>query len=121
MHHDTGLRMHKMIAYLHFGYKPLCRQLDFSCLISRGDFFVVDVVIPTLMAYIHVLTPILGMPLDLLKDVVFRLRGIGSPRFLLLVSFGLLLSVATPGVSISSAALGPRQYHQSLPPSRGVR
>jgi hypothetical protein len=94
--------MHKMAVYLYFGYKLLRRQLDFPCLVNCGDFLLVDVVIPTLMAYIHVLTPILGMPLDLLKDVVIRLRDISSPRiFLLPASFGIIPSVA----------LGPRQYH----------
>jgi hypothetical protein len=68
---------------------------------------VANIVIPTLMAYIQVLTPVLGMPLDLLKDVIFRLCGINSPGFfLLLANFGLLLSLA---------ALEPRQYHRSLP------
>jgi hypothetical protein len=83
MHHDTGLRMHKTTVYLYFGYKPLCRQLDFSCLVSSGDFFVADVMIPTLTAYIQVLTTVLGMPLNLLKDVVIRLRGFGSPGLFL--------------------------------------
>jgi hypothetical protein len=61
-----------------------------------------DVVIPTLTAYIHMLATILGMPLNLLKDVVIiRLRSIGSPGlFLVLASFGLLLSLASPGISI---------------------
>jgi hypothetical protein len=81
-----------------------------------------DVVIPTLTAYIHMLATILGMPLNLLKDVVIRLRGIDSPGlFLLLVSFGLLLSLASLGVSIPSAAPGLRQHHWSFPLSRGVR
>jgi hypothetical protein len=73
-----------------------------------------DEMIPTLMAYVHMLTPILGMPLNFLKDiVVFRLRGISSPRFLLLLaSFGLLLSLV---------ALGPRHHHRTFTPSRGVR
>jgi hypothetical protein len=58
---------------------------------------VADVVIPTLTAYIHVLATILGMSLNLLKDIVNKLRGIGSPGlFLLLASFGLLLSLASP-------------------------
>jgi hypothetical protein len=63
---------------------------------------VVDIVIPTLTAYIHVLATVLGMPLNLLKDVVIiRLRGIGSPGlFLLLASFGLLLLLASPSISI---------------------
>jgi hypothetical protein len=113
--------MHKTATYLYFGYKPLRRQLDFSCLVNCGDFLVADVVIPTLTAYIHVLMLVLEMPLNLLKDVVIRLRGMGSPRlFLLLASFGLLLSLASPGISIPSAALGPRQHHQSFPSSHGV-
>jgi hypothetical protein len=100
--------MDKMIAYLYFGYKSLRRQLDFSCLVSCGDFFMADVVIPTLTAYIHVLTPVLGMPLNLLKDVVIRLYGIGSlGLFLLLASSSLLLSLASPSIIIPSAALGP--------------
>jgi hypothetical protein len=68
--------------------------------------------IPTLTAYVHVLTPVLRMPLNFLKDVViFVLRGISSPGFLmLLASFGLLLSLA---------ALRPG-HHRSFPPSRGV-
>jgi hypothetical protein len=108
--------MHKMAAYLYFGYKPLRRQLYFSCLVTCGDFLMVDVVIPTLMTYIHVLATVLGMPLNLLKDVVIRLHGIGSPRlFLFLASFDFLLSLASPGISIPSAALGPRQHHWSFP------
>jgi hypothetical protein len=70
--------MRKKAAYLYFGYKPFRRQLDFSCLVSRGDFFMVDEMIPTLTTYVHVLTPILGMPLNFFKDVVVRLCGIGS-------------------------------------------
>jgi hypothetical protein len=114
--------MHKTVAYLYFGYKPLRCQLYFSCLITCGDFLMVDVVIPTLTTYIHVLATVLGMPLNLLKDVVIRLHGIGSPGLLLLLaSFGLLLSLASLGISIPSATLGPRQHHWSFPPSRGVR
>jgi hypothetical protein len=113
--------MHKMVAYLYFGYKPLRRQLDFSCLVSCGDFFMAYVVIPTLTAYIHVLTPVLGMPLNLLKDIVIRLRDISSlGLFLLLASSGLLLSLASPDIIIPSAALGPRHHHRSFPPSRGI-
>jgi hypothetical protein len=97
---------------MYFGYKPLCRQLDFSCLVSCGDFFMVDVMISMLMAYIHVLTLVLGMPLNLLKDIVIRLSGISSPGFfLLLANFGLLLSLA---------ALGPCHHHRSFPSSRSV-
>jgi hypothetical protein len=78
--------------------------------------------IPTLMTYIHMLATVLGMPLNLLKDVVIRLRSIDGPGlFLLLASFGLLLSLVNPGISIPSAAPGLRQHHQSFPPSRGVR
>jgi hypothetical protein len=113
--------MHKTVAYLYFGYKPLRRQLDFSCLVNCGDFLVADVVIPTLTAYIHVLATVLGMSLNLLKDVVIKFRGIGSlGLFLLLASFGLLLSLASPGISIPSTALGPRQHHRSFPLSRGI-
>jgi hypothetical protein len=70
--------------------------------------------IPTLTEYVHVLMPVLGMPLNFLKDVVvFGLCGISSPGFLLLLaSFGLLLSLA---------ALGPGHHHQSFPLSSGVR
>jgi hypothetical protein len=86
--------MHKTTAY-HFGYKPLRRQLDSSCLVLRGDFLMADIVIPTLTAHIGVLTTILGMSLDLLEDVIFRLHGIGSlGLFLLLAGFSLLLSSA---------------------------
>jgi hypothetical protein len=94
--------MHKTAAYLYFGYKLLRRQLDLSCLVNYGDFLVADIVIPTLTAYIHVLATVLGMPLNLLKYiVVIRLCGIGSPRlFLLLANFGLLLSLASPSISI---------------------
>jgi hypothetical protein len=58
-------------------------------------------VIPMLMTHIHMLTTILGMPLNLLKDVVaIGLYGISSPGlFLLLASFG-LLSSAQPSISI---------------------
>jgi hypothetical protein len=65
------------------------------------------------MAYVHVLTPVLGMPLNFLQDVViFELHGISSPGFpLLLASFGLLLSLA---------AIGPGHHHRTFPPSYGV-
>jgi hypothetical protein len=88
--------MHKIASYLYFGYKPLRRQLDLSCLIIYGDFLVADIMIPTLTTHIDVLTTVLGMSLDLLEDVViFRLHGIGSlGLFLLLAGFGLLLSSA---------------------------
>jgi hypothetical protein len=43
---------------------------------------------------------VLGMSLNLLKDIIIRLRGIGNlGLFLLLASFG-LLSLASPGISI---------------------
>jgi hypothetical protein len=53
-----------------------------------------DEMIPMLTANVHVLTPVLEMPLNFLQDVVaFGLRGISSPRFLLLLaSFSLLHS-----------------------------
>jgi hypothetical protein len=35
--------------------------------------------------------------------------------FLFLASFDFLLSLASPGISIPSAALGPRQHHWSFP------
>jgi hypothetical protein len=94
--------MHKTVAYLYFGYKPLRRQLDLFCLVSCGDLFMVDIVIPTLMAHKHMLMTVLGMSLNLLKDVIIiRHRGISSlGLFLLLASFGLLLSPARPGISI---------------------
>jgi hypothetical protein len=99
--------MHKTTAYLYFGYKPLHCQLNFSCLVNCGDFLVADIVIPMLTAYIHMLTPVLGMPLNLLKDIVIRLRDIGSPGlFLLLASFGLLLSLANLSISIPSLLSG---------------
>jgi hypothetical protein len=88
--------MHKTAAYLYFGYKLLRRQLDLSCLIIYGDFLVLDIMIPTLTTHIDVLTTVLGMSLNLLEDVIiFRPCGFGSLRFfLLLASFGLLLSSA---------------------------
>jgi hypothetical protein len=94
--------MHKTAAYLYFGYKPLRRQLDLSCLVICGDFLMADIVIPTLTAHIHVLATVLGMPLNLLKDVVvIRHCGLNSlGLFLLLASFGLLLSSARPGINI---------------------
>jgi hypothetical protein len=105
--------VYKTASYLDFGYKPLRRQLNFSCLILRGDFLMADQMIPTLTTYVHMLTPVLGMPLNFLQDVVVRLRGISSPGFLLLLaSFGLLLTLA---------ALGPGHHHRTFPPSCGVR
>jgi hypothetical protein len=72
----------------------------------------VDEMIPTLTAYVHVLMPILGMPLNFLNNVIVRLHDIGSlVLFLLLASFGLLLSLAV---------LGPRHHHWSFPLSHGV-
>jgi hypothetical protein len=61
-----------------------------------------DIMIPTLTAHIYVLATVLGMPLNLLQDiVVVKLRGIGSlGLFLLLVGFGLLPSSARPGLSM---------------------
>jgi hypothetical protein len=72
-----------------------------------------DEMVPTLMAHVHVLIPVLGMPLNFLKDVViFGLCGISSPRFLLpLASFSFLLS---------PAALGHGHHHRSFSPSRGI-
>jgi hypothetical protein len=96
-----------MTAYLYFGYKTLHRQLDFSCLVNCGDFLVADVVIPALTAYIHMLATILGMPLNLLKDVVIRLRGIDSPGlFLLLASFGLPCRWLAPASAYPRLLLG---------------
>jgi hypothetical protein len=94
--------MHKTVAYLYFGYKSLHCQLDFSCPVLRGDFLMVDIVIPMLTAHIYVLTTVLGMSLNLLEDiVVFRPCGFDSLRlFLLLASFGLLLSSARLGLSM---------------------
>jgi hypothetical protein len=94
--------MHKTTAYLYFGYKPLRCQLDLFCLVSCGDLLVADIVIPMLMAHIDMLTTVLGMSLNLLKDVIiFTLRGISSlGMFFLLVGFGLLLLLARPGIII---------------------
>jgi hypothetical protein len=69
--------------------------------------------IPMLMAYIHVLTPVLGMPLNFLQDVVvFGFCGISSLGFLLLLaSFGFLLMLA---------ALGPGHHHRTSSLSHGI-
>jgi hypothetical protein len=105
--------MYKTTPYMYFGYKPLRCQLDLSCLVLHGDFFMADEMIPTLTAYVHVLTPILGMPLNFLQDVIVRLHGIGSlVPLLLLASSDLLLSLAT---------LRPRHHHRTFPLSHGVR
>jgi hypothetical protein len=55
-----------------------------------------DIMIPTLTAHIDVLTTILGMPLNLLDDVIIvRLCDLSSLwLFLLMAGFGLLLSSA---------------------------
>jgi hypothetical protein len=58
--------MYKKAAYLYFGYKPFRRQLNLSCVVLCGDFVIADEMIPTLMAYVHVLTPVLEMPLNFL-------------------------------------------------------
>jgi hypothetical protein len=62
---------------------------------------------------VYVLMTILGMPLNFLKDVVvLRLRDISSPSFfLLLASFGLLLSLA---------ALGPQHHNRTFPSSHDI-
>jgi hypothetical protein len=60
--------------------------------------------VPTLTADVHVLTPILGMPMYFLKDVVvLRLRGFSGPGFFsLLANFGPFLSLD---------ALGPQHHN----------
>jgi hypothetical protein len=69
--------------------------------------------VPTLTAYVFMRMPILGMPLNFLKDVViFGLRGISSPGF--------LLPLATLGFLLSPATLGPGHHHRSFSPSRGI-
>jgi hypothetical protein len=72
-----------------------------------------DEVVPTLTVDVNMLTPILGMPLNFLKDViVLGLRGFSSLGFfLLLASLGPLLSLA---------ALRPRHHNWTFPPSHGV-
>jgi hypothetical protein len=106
--------VYKTAPYQDFGYKPLRRQLNLSYLVLRGDFLMADEMISTLTAYVHVMTPVQGMPLNFLQDIiVFGLRGISSSRFLLLLaSFGLLLSLA---------ALGPGHHHWTFPLSHDVR
>jgi hypothetical protein len=61
-----------------------------------------DIMIPTLTEHIYVLATVLGMPLNLLQDIIIvKQRGIGSlGLFLLLVGFGLLLSSARPNISM---------------------
>jgi hypothetical protein len=56
----------------------------------------IDIMIPTLTAHIDMLTTILGMPLNLLDDIiVVRLYDLSNLRlFLLLADFGLPLSSA---------------------------
>jgi hypothetical protein len=76
----------------------------------------VDVMILTLTAYVHMLMPVLGMPFNFLKDVVIRLCGISSPGFLLLlVSFGLLLSNEL-GHLIWHGPCGAMRVYGSIPP-----
>jgi hypothetical protein len=58
--------VYKTAPYLDFGYKPFHCQLNLPCLFLCGDFLMADEMIPTLMAYVHVLTPVLGMPLNFL-------------------------------------------------------
>jgi hypothetical protein len=58
--------MYKKVAYLYFGYKPFRCQINLSCLALCGDFLMADEMIPMLTAYVHVLTPVLEMPLNFL-------------------------------------------------------
>jgi hypothetical protein len=65
------------------------------------------------MAYVHMLTHVLGMPLNFLKDVIiFRLYDISSP--------GLLLPLASFGFLLSPAALRPGHHHRSFSLSRDI-
>jgi hypothetical protein len=75
---------------------------------------VADEVVPTLTADVNMLTPILGIPLDFLKDVVvLELRGFSS------LEFFLLLASLSPLLSLT--ALGPRHHNWTFPLSRGFR
>jgi hypothetical protein len=73
-----------------------------------------DEMIPALTADINMLTPILGMPLDFLKDViVLGLHGFSSP--------GLFSLLAELGPLLSLVALGSRHHNRTFPLSRDVR
>jgi hypothetical protein len=84
-------------SYLYFSNESSCRPLHSLCLLIDGDLLVADVMVSTFMADVHVLPPVLWVPLDFLDDVIIRLRhllGTGPP--LLLAWLGLLLLLAQP-------------------------
>jgi hypothetical protein len=47
-------------------------------LLVDGDLFMVDVMVSMTTADVYVLTPILGVPLDFLDNVIIRLRRLFS-------------------------------------------
>jgi hypothetical protein len=63
----------KESSYLYFSDESSCRPLHSLCLLIDGDLLMADVMVSTSTADIHVLPPVLWVPLDLFDDVVIRL------------------------------------------------
>jgi hypothetical protein len=72
-------------TYLYFSDEPSCCLLHSLRLLVDGDLFVADIVVSTLMADVYVLSPILWVSLDFLKDIVIRLCRLVSTGLLSLL------------------------------------
>jgi hypothetical protein len=66
--------MIKESSYLYFSDESSCRSLHSLHLLIDGDLLVVDVMVSTFMADVHVLLAVLWVPLDFLDDIIIRLR-----------------------------------------------
>jgi hypothetical protein len=96
--------MIKESSYLYFSDESSCRPLHSLRLLIDGDLLMVDVMVSTSTVDIHVLPPVLWVPLDFFDDIVIRLNH--------LIRTGLLLLLARAG---------GRRSHRHFSPGCGVR
>jgi hypothetical protein len=75
----------KESSYLYFSDESSCRPLHSLHLLIDGDLLVADVMVSMFTADIHMLPPVLWVPLDFFDDVIIKLSClicIGPPLLL---------------------------------------
>jgi hypothetical protein len=81
----------KESSYMYFSDESSCCSLHSLCLLIDGDLHVADVMISMFTVDVHVLPPVLWVPLDFFDNIIIRLSRLicTGPPLLLLGRFAL--------------------------------